>query len=91
MEARHYIIKGKVQGVGYRYFTKEAASGLSLRGWVKNILDGNVECLVSGKIESLEIFEKKLRKGPPLSRVVNMEKKVILPGEIDIPETFEIN
>jgi len=90
MELRQYIIMGKVQGVGYRYFTKEAARGLSLRGWVKNMLGGNVECLICGETESLEIFEKKIRKGPPLSRVVNMEKKVIPSGEIDIPEKFEI-
>ena len=90
MEARHYNIMGKVQGVGYRYFTQDVASELKLTGWVRNLPNGNVECMVAGPVSNLEIFEKKIRKGPPLSRVVNMEKNKISVDEIGLHGGFEI-
>ena len=90
MQLRHYTILGKVQGVGYRYFTNEIAISAGLKGWVKNMPDGSVECLVGGEISDLEIFEKKIRKGPPLSRVVNMDRKILDTNEITLPEDFSI-
>jgi acylphosphatase len=90
MEIRHYTILGKVQGVGYRYFTQEIAKLSGIKGWVRNQPDGSVECLAAGKSSDLEIFEKKIRKGPPLSRVVNMDRKVLRIGDTDIPEKFDI-
>jgi len=90
MEIRKYIVIGKVQGVGYRFFTEEVARSLSLIGWVQNMPDGSVECLAAGENSSLENFEKKIRKGPPLSRVVNMERRVLQPGDCDLPEDFRI-
>ncbi|MDH4198852.1 MAG: acylphosphatase [Spirochaetia bacterium] len=90
MEIRHYIILGKVQGVGYRYYTEDIAKSSRIRGWVKNQPDGSVECLAAGQPADLEMFEKKIRKGPPLSRVVNMERKILVEGEIDIPENFSV-
>ena len=65
----HCIIKGKVQGVGFRYFTKEQADKLSLTGWVKNLADGSVEVLALGESGIIEIFKQKLQQGPPLGRV----------------------
>ena len=90
MEIRHYLLMGKVQGVGFRFFTRDVARSLKIKGWVKNLPDGNVECLVAGSINDIESFEKKIRKGPPLSRVVNMEKTRIAEGTQDIPDDFEI-
>jgi len=90
MESRHYIVMGKVQGVGYRFFVQNTARELSLVGWVQNLPDGKVECTVTGENSNLEIFEKKIRKGPPLSRVVNMEKSKLSPYEIEPTEEFEI-
>ncbi|MES0488560.1 MAG: acylphosphatase [Leptospirales bacterium] len=90
MEARHYIIMGKVQGVGYRFFVQNIARELALVGWVQNMPDGNVECAVMGNDQELEIFEKKIRKGPPLSRVVNMQRDKLSPYEMDPSEDFEI-
>ena len=90
MEIRYYTILGKVQGVGYRYFTQEIAKLSGIKGWVKNLPDGSVECVAAGETPSLEMFEKKIRKGPPLSRVVNMDRRIMRPGDMDIPESFEI-
>jgi acylphosphatase len=67
--ALHLIIKGRVQGVGFRYFTQEAAQTLKLQGWVKNLPDGSVEALAEGPKAVLEDFLKRLHQGPPLSRV----------------------
>jgi acylphosphatase len=70
MKARAHIwISGKVQGVFYRDNTRKWASSLGLSGWVRNLLDGRVEVLVEGEKDSVESLERKLKKGPPLSRV----------------------
>lgn len=71
----HFFIKGKVQGVGFRYFTRQAASAMALDGWVRNLPDGRVECLVCGNSQTLEVFENSLRQGPALSRVNQVVKK----------------
>ncbi len=62
-------IKGRVQGVGFRYFAKNAADELDLTGWVRNLGDGNVEILAKGPIQVLEQFMQKLMIGPLGSRV----------------------
>lgn len=90
MEIRHYIIMGKVQGVGYRFFVQEIATSLNVRGWVRNQFDGTVECVAAGEISNVDNFEKKIRKGPPLSRVVNMEREIKQEGDFDIPEEFVV-
>ncbi|MDH4262964.1 MAG: acylphosphatase [Spirochaetia bacterium] len=90
MEIRHYTILGKVQGVGYRYYTQDIAKSSRIKGWVRNQPDGSVECIAAGEVPDLEMFEKKIRKGPPLSRVVNMERKIMQEFEIDIPNDFNV-
>jgi acylphosphatase len=52
----HLIIIGKVQGVGFRYFTQKRANRLGLTGWVKNLADGSVEVTVQGEKATLEEF-----------------------------------
>ncbi len=69
MQNLHAIIKGKVQGVFFRAWTKDAALGLGLVGWVRNQPDGNVEVMAQGSQKSLKTFEAKLNLGPPLARV----------------------
>lgn len=71
----HFFIKGKVQGVGFRYFTREAALSMGLDGWVRNLENGDVECTVCGKEQTLNIFEDSLRQGPALSRVKQIIKQ----------------
>jgi acylphosphatase len=67
--ARHYLISGHVQGVGYRYFAKAAADREGVSGWVRNLPDGRVEALVEGDDESVTRVERALRQGPGGARV----------------------
>lgn len=60
----HAIIKGYVQGVGFRYFTRQIAQEHALTGWVRNLRDGRVEVLAEGTHGNLNQFLLKLRKGP---------------------------
>lgn len=67
--ARHFLISGLVQGVGYRFFTREAATREGLGGWVRNVADGRVEVEAEGDLEALERLERALHQGPPGGRV----------------------
>lgn len=67
--ARHYVIVGRVQAVGFRYFAFEAAACEGLHGWARNLPDGSVEIYAEGELEAMERFERKLRQGPRSSRV----------------------
>ena len=74
MKARAHIwISGKVQGVFYRDNTRRWALSMGLSGWVRNLPDGRVEVLVEGEKNSIESLERKLKKGPPLSRVEDIQ------------------
>ncbi len=66
-------VRGKVQGVGYRYFTKSKAHELGLTGWVRNLGDGSVEFLAKGRKETLEQFMHYLEAGPLGSRVEGLD------------------
>ncbi len=67
--ARRFVVTGRVQGVGFRYFTLDAARREGLNGSVSNLDDGSVEAVAEGESESLERFERALRQGPSRSRV----------------------
>jgi acylphosphatase len=69
MVARRFVLSGRVQGVGFRYFTLDAARREGLHGYVTNRDDGSVEAVAAGDAESLERFERALRRGPSRSRV----------------------
>jgi acylphosphatase len=62
-----------VQGVFYRDNTRRWASSLDLSGWVRNLPDGRVETVVEGQKEQIERLVKKLKEGPPLSRVDDVQ------------------
>lgn len=68
------VIKGKVQGVGFRYFTKKKADSLGITGCVKNNLDGSVYVTAQGEASSLESFTKFCYIGPPHSIVKSIKK-----------------
>ena len=70
---RHYLISGRVQGVGYRAFSQEQALNLGLKGWVRNLRDGQVEVLVGGSEFTLGEFHKILQEGPPNSKVEGLK------------------
>ena len=66
---RHYLIKGRVQGVGFRWFVHREASALDLKGWVRNTEDGHVEVVAAGESEQIAELEAALHRGSRGSRV----------------------
>ncbi|MFN7984024.1 MAG: acylphosphatase [Vicinamibacterales bacterium] len=72
--ARHYIIHGRVQGVGFRYFVERQANVEGIHGWVRNLPDGRVEIHAEGERESLERFEHHIGHGPSRARVDSVDR-----------------
>ena len=70
---RRYVISGRVQGVGFRYFAQRAARELGIAGWAQNLDDGRVEAEAVGARSKLDEFEARLRKGPVGSDVREFE------------------
>ena len=62
-------MSGRVQGVGFRFFAQAAARREGLHGHVANLDDGRVEAVVEGEAESVQRFERALRRGPSRARV----------------------
>jgi acylphosphatase len=83
-----FLIRGQVQGVGFRAFVRRAARAEALAGWVRNLRDGTVECEARGSVEALDRFRVHLSQGPPGSRVVGVEESAVAGQEL--PEFFEI-
>ncbi len=79
MIAKHYIIEGIVQGVGFRYFVYKHANSLGIKGYVRNLPDGTVEVHAEGEIDSLKELESLLWKGPYLSNVTNVRSDEVEP------------
>jgi acylphosphatase len=71
--ARHYLIAGSVQGVGFRVFVEARAAMEGLHGWVRNTAHGGVEIRAEGDAEALDRFEHAIRHGPPRARVLGVE------------------
>jgi acylphosphatase len=71
--ARRFIVSGRVQGVGFRFFARDAASREGLHGFARNLGDGSLEISAEGETESLERFEHAIRQGPRSSRVDQVE------------------
>jgi acylphosphatase len=65
----HFLVKGRVQGVGFRWFVQREAAELGLRGWVKNTNEGHVEIVAAGDETELAELRVALRKGSRGSRV----------------------
>ncbi len=77
------MISGRVQGVGFRYFTRLNANRLGLNGWVRNLENGNVEVLLQGPEGSVNEMLERLGQGPGSARVdqIEVEKKTEEPEE----------
>ena len=73
MSARRFLISGRVQGVGYRYFAEQSAHVTGVTGWAQNLDDGRVEVHANGTPEQLDDFEGRLRKGPRFADVRSVE------------------
>ena len=71
--AKHVVVHGRVQGVGYRDAAVQAAFALRVRGWVRNRADGTVEAHVQGAPEAVDRYVEWCRQGPPLARVSKVD------------------
>ena len=90
MKRRHIRVKGRVQGVGFRYALRDEAERLGITGWVRNRSDGSVEALVQGDAHALERLLAWTRRGPPAAHVTTVEEEAPV-GESDKSYTrFEI-
>ena len=73
--AKHYVVHGLVQGVGYRFFALNSAETIGVAGWVRNLPDGTVEAFAEGAPERLEAFAAQLRRGPRYSVVERLDEE----------------
>jgi len=73
-QARRFLVRGRVQGVGFRWFVEREAHILQIAGWVRNEPDGSVEVLAMGSREQLAGLRLRLHEGPRAARVDNVEE-----------------
>jgi acylphosphatase len=79
--ARRFVVSGRVQGVGFRWFVEHAARTEGIRGWVANLENGTVEVRAEGEAETIARFEAKLRQGPTGARVDRVTVDEDVPGQ----------
>ena len=73
IEAKRFIVRGRVQGVGFRWFVEREAHTLGIAGWVRNDHDGSVEVLAQGSRDQIAGLHSRLREGPRAARVDAVE------------------
>jgi acylphosphatase len=78
--ARRFVVSGRVQGVGFRFFTQDVANREGLTGHVSNLPDGRVEVTAEGDDESLRRLEAALWRGPSHARVENVDVESTIPS-----------
>jgi acylphosphatase len=78
-EARRFVVRGRVQGVGFRWFVEREAHILGIAGWVRNNADGSVEVFAQGTHDQLSRLQSRLREGPRAARVDAVEKSAVPP------------
>ena len=86
----HFLIRGRVQGVGFRWFVHREASELELHGWVRNTEEGEVEVVAAGTPEDLAELRCSLRRGPRGSRVDQLIEHYLDEGEASGLNAFRI-
>ena len=74
IHARRFLVRGRVQGVGFRWFVEREAHILGIAGWVRNRSDGTVEVLAMGTRDQLSGLRTRLREGPRAARVDDVEE-----------------
>ncbi|MGA6984437.1 MAG: acylphosphatase [Terriglobales bacterium] len=79
VQARRFFVRGRVQGVGFRWFVEREAHILQIAGWVRNNPDGSVEVLAVGTREQLVGLRSRLREGPRAARVDDVEESAAEP------------
>jgi acylphosphatase len=78
--ARRFVVRGRVQGVGFRVFAQDAARLEGLHGWVTNRVDGTVEVHAEGDREAITRFERQLRRGPAGAHIDQIEAHEDVPS-----------
>lgn len=87
MTVRRWLVRGQVQGVGFRWFVAGEAERLGLGGFVRNLPDGTVEVVSQGPDAALETLESHLHRGPSHARVEGVEQ-LHVPVELQLPTSF---
>ncbi len=82
VDAVQIIVQGRVQGVGFRFFVRDLAKSIGVKGWVRNLPDGNVEIHAEGEKEVLFDLIKEVKKGPYLGYVSELTTDWITPENI---------
>jgi acylphosphatase len=77
MASFRYVVRGRVQGVGYRYFVMREASALGVTGFARNLPDGTVEVVAEAADDVLDLFEDRLRQGPSFASVSALDRAAI--------------
>ena len=91
LHARQYVVSGRVQGVGFRWFVREQAQSRRLAGFVENAPDGSVIAQVRGGAEALAAMESAMRVGPPGARVTQLDIRDLDEAvAASLPPRFEI-
>jgi len=86
----HFLIQGRVQGVGFRWYVHREASELNLHGWVRNTEDGDVEVVASGDERDLAELRASLRRGPRGCRVDRLIEHPLAESEATALSSFRI-
>jgi acylphosphatase len=90
MTARRYLISGRVQGVGFRWFVMREAGRLGLEGYVRNLPDSTVEVVARGTRQAMDELDRVLARGPAMARVEGVEKQEVA-HEMKLPNPFDVN
>lgn len=88
-KAVRVVVRGRVQGIGYRWFVTRAARRAGVAGWVRNRADGAVELVAAGSAEAVAALLEAVRTGPPGARVEHVDTTPTVPDE-SFPDPFDI-
>jgi acylphosphatase len=86
---RHVTIRGRVQGVGFRYWARRTATARGLEGWVRNRRDGSVEAVFAGEEQAVADMIKLCRRGPDAARVATVDEQPAGPDELNLRKNGE--